>query len=53
MSGHRMHDYCIGGCERERVHTAGPSSEKLCRGIEREYSLFQLHQPTVKAGQDR
>lgn len=39
--------------EIDRVRTAGPPREELRRSIEGENSLLQLHQPTVKAGQDR
>jgi hypothetical protein len=42
--GYRLEDH-----EPNRVRTSGPSCEKLGRGIEGEYSLFQLHQPAVKA----
>jgi hypothetical protein len=37
----------------DRVHTAGPSCEELCRGIEGEDNHLQLHQPTAEAEQDR
>ena len=39
--------------EINKVRTASPSCEELGRGVEGENGLLQLHQPTVKAGQDR
>ena len=52
MSGDRML-VSVWEVEINRVHTASSPCEELCRGIEGKDSLFQLHQPAVKAGQDR